>query len=263
MEVNDKQKTFRAISVDPYKNEYTFGGKRINNIHPDILQDIEKKVGERQKAKKDKDYGRADLLLEELDVGFGVRVDDSKKEWHFMKKKREDKEKDYKEGGNPHDERFVFSNDGSHGSNDNIKRGEVTAKRQQNNKTVNQTISSDWSIVDDPLEYIEPELISGVSLVESNEENPSKSPIPVGIVIDGHADSDMNTILPGSPKYSFPVPDGIVIDDHVADNNGELLSTKSELESLTVPLLKDKLREKGLPVSGRKMELIERLIGGR
>ena len=35
---------------------------------------------------------------------------------------------------------------------------------------------------------------------------------------------------------------------------------ESALSTLTVPELKEKLREAGLPVSGRKSELIERLL---
>ena len=36
--------------------------------------------------------------------------------------------------------------------------------------------------------------------------------------------------------------------------------TKAELQKMTVPQLKEKLREKGKKVSGRKVELIERLL---
>lgn len=39
-------------------------------------------------------------------------------------------------------------------------------------------------------------------------------------------------------------------------------STWNELEELTVPLLKERLRERGLKVGGRKSELIERLLAG-
>ena len=35
-----------------------------------------------------------------------------------------------------------------------------------------------------------------------------------------------------------------------------------DYDSMTVPQLKDALKEKGLPVSGKKAELIERLKGG-
>ena len=39
-------------------------------------------------------------------------------------------------------------------------------------------------------------------------------------------------------------------------------SEEVDYESMTVPLLKEALKEQGLPVSGNKAELIERLKGG-
>merc|ERR1712196_519350 len=37
-------------------------------------------------------------------------------------------------------------------------------------------------------------------------------------------------------------------------------ASRSELEALTVPVLKDRLREQGLKVGGKKNELVERLL---
>ena len=39
-----------------------------------------------------------------------------------------------------------------------------------------------------------------------------------------------------------------------------LLATRSELEALTVPVLKDRLRALSLKVGGKKGELVERLL---
>ena len=39
-----------------------------------------------------------------------------------------------------------------------------------------------------------------------------------------------------------------------------LLATRSELEALTVPVLKDRLRSLSLKVGGKKGELVERLL---
>ena len=39
-------------------------------------------------------------------------------------------------------------------------------------------------------------------------------------------------------------------------------ATADELASLTVPMLKQRLRDVGLPVSGRKAELVDRLASG-
>ena len=42
----------------------------------------------------------------------------------------------------------------------------------------------------------------------------------------------------------------------------EVAPSVDELSELTVPLLKQRLRDAGLPVAGRKAELIERLVNG-
>ena len=61
------------------------------------------------------------------------------------------------------------------------------------------------------------------------------------------------------------LPDGISIVDEIIQEDSNIvnkdeINSRTELESLTVPYLKEKLREAGLPVSGRKSELIDRLI---
>ena len=46
------------------------------------------------------------------------------------------------------------------------------------------------------------------------------------------------------------------------ESDDKQMGETASLENLTVVQLKEKLRAKGLPVSGRKAELIERLISG-
>jgi hypothetical protein len=59
------------------------------------------------------------------------------------------------------------------------------------------------------------------------------------------------------------MPEGLSIVGGSRDSGGghvEMSQSESDLEALTIPQLKDKLREKGLAVSGRKAELIDRLL---
>ena len=44
------------------------------------------------------------------------------------------------------------------------------------------------------------------------------------------------------------------------DTNQMNLLDRSDLEQMTIPILKEKLRAKKLPVTGRKAELIDRLL---
>ncbi len=217
VEVDDTKYLYRV--VDPFKVEYTFGGKRINNVHPDILQDIESKIKERDSAKKRKDYELADLILKQLTEKYAVRVDDKKKEWHFMRKKENDK-----------------------GAKKLVEKQQKDKPSRQSDRKDDDSVS-DWSAVDNESNGIMPE---GISLGDESEEQVNNDEI-----------------------FSMPIPEGIVISDYdepIQGTNTSLSLQQSrddlvaELESMTIPILKGKLREAGLPVSGRKMELIERLM---
>jgi SAP domain len=78
--------------------------------------------------------------------------------------------------------------------------------------------------------------------------------------------TDRESSIKPIPSYSFE--DYKVIEDEVGDfdematlENGVVMSKTEnvDLENLTVPELKERLRALGLPVSGRKAELVERL----
>lgn len=224
VEIDDTKRIFRV--VDPFKVEYTFGGKRINNIHPDILQDIESKIKERANAKKNKHYDLADHILNELTEKHAVRIDDMKKEWHFMRKKSNgtasagiDLEREEK--------------------NENQRRGKVRDDDDDDSsrrRRIDSSIS-DWSIVENDGSK-DNEMPEGIAFVDSiNDE------IPEGIALAAN-DDDYDGEEEEEEEHQIPLPD----------------QSKADLESLTVPILKEKLREAGLPVSGRKMDLIERLM---
>ena len=236
VQVDDTKRTYRI--VDPFKVEYTFGGKRVNNIHPDILHAIESKIKERANAKKKKEYDVADDILKELTEIHDVRVDDVKKEWHFMRKKGSSDDVD---GGN---------SKSTLKDNKKKKGREERSSRQYGGNRIEASIS-DWSLAED-----EPE----------NNDNNVIMPEGISLVDDGPNDDD---------EKSIPIPEGIVFSDEepAVQSSGEHDDSSSqtsntddtiaELESLTVPILKEKLREAGLPVSGRKIELIERLMGNK
>jgi SAP domain len=67
------------------------------------------------------------------------------------------------------------------------------------------------------------------------------------------------------PSYSVEENEYNESNNNFAENqtpeNGVEISMEVDLENLTVPELKERLKAAGLPVSGRKAELIERLSG--
>jgi hypothetical protein len=84
-----------------------------------------------------------------------------------------------------------------------------------------------------------------------------KSEIPLGISFDEDDSLPTGISLETEEEEKIDkIPQGIQInqDDGESDE-----TVKIDLNSFTVPQLKDKLREAGLPVSGRKSELVARL----
>lgn len=97
--------------------------------------------------------------------------------------------------------------------------------------------------------------ISEYSVVGDDEpprERRFRMPLPDGISVD----DDDNDELEGDDGYSSEAE--VSGDDSLADTNYDS-EVDEDLSGLTVPELKERLREAGLPVSGRKSELIERL----
>ena len=226
VEINDDERTWTVMDKDffEHQHEYRFGGKRMANISEEELSQIHNLLKSRFNARKEKDFDKADNILQELATIHGIRVDDKKQLWHFNGRNVQ-KNKERKEV-----------------SKDTKKRNK---KHEKQNRSEDYTNS----------------LPNGVEISDS---------IPDGIFIPEESIPDGITISQES------VPDGIVIpDEHFSlsdditsaeenRSNDSLLSREttlqSDFEALTIPILKEKLRDAGLPLSGRKAELIQRLM---
>ena len=184
--VDDKKMTWRV--TDPFKTLYTYGGQRFQNIPKESLKNIEQLVRDRADEKKKKNYRRADEILEDLKIHFGVRVDDNKKAWYFIQKSKEEraalnKEKEWAKG--------------------------KVERRDKKRKSKAKIEAPDWSVLE------------------------TDTAMPEGISVE-----DTET-MPEGTRISIeePVP---------------VTREKSELEALTIPQLKDKLREKGWRYQGER-----------
>lgn len=193
--VDDKKKTWRV--TEPFKTMYTYGGQRMQNVPKDSLRQIEQLVRDRSDAKKEKNFRRADEILEDLRIHFGVRVDDNKKAWYFIQKTKE--------------ERAAMIKDKVGGKK----------KMDRNSKNKKADKVSDWSVL-----KVDAAMPEGVS--------PKDGP--------------------------DAIPEGVAIECSDDQKRASERQNKSDMEALTIPQLKDKLREAGLPVSGRKAELVDRLM---
>ena len=105
-----------------------------------------------------------------------------------------------------------------------MKKDKVGGKKKVDGKTKNKTskadMVSDWSVL-----KVDTDMPEGVSIVEDD-----------------------------------PMPEGIAIESNNDQKGASERQNRSDMEALTIPQLKDKLREAGLPVSGRKAELVDRLL---
>ena len=95
--------------------------------------------------------------------------------------------------------------------------------------------------------------------VKSKQKSRDASEIPLGISFDDDDDDDDRLpigISLGTNENREEMPQGVQVNsqDTTCDEMNNI-----DLNSYTVPQLKDKLREAGLPVSGRKSELVARL----
>jgi hypothetical protein len=167
----------------------------MQNVPKDSLRQIEQLVRERSDAKKQKNFRRADEILEDLKIHFNVRVDDNKKAWYFIQKTKE--------------ERAAMYNKDKAG-------GKKKMDRNSKNKKSEADKVSDWSVF------------------------------------------KVDTAMPEGVSPSMP--EGIAIDCNNDQESAFERQSRSDMEALTIPQLKDKLREAGLPVSGRKAELVDRLL---
>ena len=92
--------------------------------------------------------------------------------------------------------------------------------------------------------------------VKSKQKSRDASEIPLGISFDDDDDRLPIGISLGTNENREEMPQGVQVNsqDTTCDEMNNI-----DLNSYTVPQLKDKLREAGLPVSGRKSELVARL----
>eukprot|EP00557_Chaetoceros_sp_GSL56_P009356 CAMPEP_0176488096 /NCGR_PEP_ID=MMETSP0200_2-20121128/6522_1 /TAXON_ID=947934 /ORGANISM="Chaetoceros sp., Strain GSL56" /LENGTH=332 /DNA_ID=CAMNT_0017885047 /DNA_START=381 /DNA_END=1379 /DNA_ORIENTATION=+ len=221
--VDDDSLTWRV--AEPIKTQYTYGGRRLNNVREEELQTIEKLIKERSEAKSRKDFDVADDILDELNVLHGVRVDDSKREWFFLPRHGEEMEDSHDEG---------------------LGGRERTRKRKQVGSSQSRNIAASGSNAKDA----KITMPDGIAL-SSGEKNISNKVVASDDYVqntDGNSHETSKQVINFKEKY----------DDRVS-TLPSATTNDDQLDKYTVPVLKEKLRKAGLPVSGKKADLIERL----
>ncbi|KAL7490056.1 hypothetical protein ACHAW6_016124 [Cyclotella cf. meneghiniana] len=214
-------------------------------LSQDDIETISNLVAERADAKATGEYDKADAIFAELADTYNVNVDDRQREWALR-----------------HEE-YQMSSDTAIVPDEKVQRiiGEKLADRILARKNrdfdladvIRQELKKDYIVdVDDKLKEWKVCHPEGAKWMDEDE------------VEDG--DYEYLNIV---SKEEFERDDGEdELEDEANDfkhainsdnNEGVNDGTASDLSSLTIPELKERLRNAGLPVSGKKAELIERL----
>jgi len=196
---------------------------------------IMKMIATRYKAKRARDFDTSDGIRDELVERFGVRIDDKSNEWRIM------------------------SRHGGGGGDDYAQVGEHNLSARD--VEVVDAKLKERSACKRDREYEEADAIRDLLMDR------------FGVLVD-----DRNkewSVLPGSvddfidDETASAAAEGQEADEDDGDEDAnqeeveeevEDIPTEETLAKLTIPLLKEKLREAGLPVSGKKAELVARLL---
>ena len=191
-----------------------------SNLDDDSVNYIKGRLKERSEYKKNLDYEAADEIRDELRDNYGVSIDDRTREWTV-------KVNEYSVVGEP-------------------------SRVQRFRTPLSDDISVDAD--DDDLEYDVDDSDDDDDDFDEFEEDDE---LPDGISLDDDDDFEEDDDNFDEDDDDEGTPEA---EDSHEQSKADIGNSDDDLASLTVAELKDRLREAGLPVSGKKVELIERLM---
>jgi cysteinyl-tRNA synthetase len=234
----------RNIEIDDRTRQWAVGGRFANRpmggggpggafsrvgggtLSEEDLELIDSLLVERDGYKRDREFGKADRIRDRLTDQFAVRIDDRSKEWH------------------------VVSNEYTP-SQGSASLDDATHKyiEEQVNKRAVAKLNKDYEVadairdelMDDYQVSIDDRVKEWTALAAVGDSEVAVDANDVEVEIEGAADNNDDD----EEEVEAPAPSA----------NGS-----EDLKSLTVVELKERLRAAGLPVSGNKGELIERLV---
>ncbi len=207
------------------------------------IEEISAMVAERSECKAEANYARADELVDMLNDKYNVNVDDRNAEWSLLS------------------EEYLLSPDTAFVPEEKVqieiekKLGERILARKARNfdlaDEIREELLTVYSVdVDDRAkEWIVMEPEDGVWADDDDDDDDTNFVSKEEWESDGSVEED------GDEDDDFE-PEAAA--EEVVEPVQAALD-EADLSSMTVPQLKELLKQKGLPVSGRKAELIERL----
>ena len=212
-------------------------------------------LSQRAQAKKDRDFDLADDLRDELKSTYNIVIDDKNREWHV------DSDEYVLVGVHSFSDEQVEKivallqeRYGCKALKDYERADEIRDELLEQYNVGVDDRTKEWRCLDDP--------DNGVTRRFRQEAEESQSSSFKRTQIDRDLDYEMDSLFGATSDSSSP---GVMLDAasgsiEVAAKGNVALSSGTDFSTLTVPELKDRLREAGLPVSGNKAELIERLL---
>lgn len=225
--IDDKMKLWSVGGAFEEKGGRTQSARGVyvrrggGDLSEEAVAEINELLMERYKHKKTRDFEQADAIRDDLEERYSVRIDDRSSEWRIET-----------------DEYFAAST-----GNLSEETIELVAKKLSERFQCKRDRDYDSAdAIREDLRAI------------------------YGVVIDDRTKEWMVETIE-EPQYSFGLEDKNETTEDVDRDPGAVLGgaeeeevTEDELFKLTIPLLKEKLRDAGLPVSGKKAELVARLL---
>jgi len=226
--IDDKNREWQVL-CDDYVQIDVDVGEEQRKLTVEEVEMVTARLLERATFKREKQYAEADAIRDQLQDVFSIIVDDRTKEWKVTSGSV---------GGNS---RFEQEAANSQLSPFKLKQMERELEMQRIDKKMNEGFERK-ELMDQGLDEQFDSIFKKVSSREAL----------VGADIPDLAD------VPQEKDNSL----SLAAEAEVVSSSASSLSASSreDLMALTVPVLKEKLRESGKPVSGRKAELIERLL---
>lgn len=194
------------------------------DLSDEDLETINTQLGVRYQAKRDRDFDTADDIRDNLMRTFSIRIDDKSSEWHVDS------------------EEFACADRGQLSDQDVAYVEEKLVERHGAKRDRYYEVAD--AIRDDLRESY------GIAIDDRTKE------WRVEFDVAGNTQSEEIADQEESANVS-DVEDSVVEEEEEAVTDS---ASEEDLAKLTVPALKEKLKAAGLPVSGKKAELIDRLL---
>ena len=256
--IDDKNKlwsvggSFQETGKTP-RGVYTRRG--AGNISDEDIENVKNILMERYQLKKDRDFDAADDLRTQLDEMYSVKVDDRSSEWRV-------ETDDYALAGpnnlSEEDTKFVEGRI--------VERFECKRNREyESADDIRDDLRAKFGvIIDDRTKEWKLDPYAQDSAAENNyeEKKDDSAFVRYDSQPDSQDDEDDDSVYEKIVVDETSAEEEIEEDDDdesIEDDEDDSLG-EEELLKLTVVALKEKLRDAGLPVSGKKSELVDRLL---